>query len=167
MIAVPESLVHLLKPWADFYSHSKTTETIVTFVHVGALVLGGGAAVATDRATFRAVRGGTEHRGHHLRELALAHPFVLTGLALALVSGLLLLAADIETFFGSWIFWLKMGLIVVLLANGVFMTRAEKSLAADAGVEARGWTSLHRTAVWSVVLWFAITLAGVALVNVS
>ncbi len=167
MIAAPESLVHLLKPWADFYSHSKTTETIVTFVHVGALVVGGGAAVASDRATFRAIRGEAEHRGHHLRELSAVHPFVLTGLTLALLSGLLLLAADVDTFFGSWIFWLKMALIVVLLANGAFMTRAEKTLATDARLESPGWTALHRTAVWSVVLWFAITLAGVALVNVS
>ncbi len=166
-MAAPESLVHLLKPWADFYSHSKTTETIVTFVHVGALVLGGGAAVASDRATFRAVRAEAEHRGHHLRELSTVHPFVLTGLSLALISGLLLLAADVDTFFGSWIFWVKMAMIVVLLANGAFMMRAEKALAVDSRVESPGWAALHRTAVWSVVLWFAITLAGVALVNVS
>lgn len=166
-MSAPEALVQLTKSWNEFYSHSQLTETIVTFFHVGGLLLGGGAAVASDRATFRALRGEAEHRGHHLRELSAVHPFVLTGLTLTILSGLLLFASDVKTFFGSWIFWLKMALIVLLLLNGLFMTRAEKSLRVDERVEAPGWASLHRTAVSSVVLWFAITLLGVALVNVS
>ena len=68
-MSAPDVLVHLTKPWNDFYSHSKLAETIVTFFHVGGLLLGGGAAVASDRATFRALRGEAAHRSHHLREL--------------------------------------------------------------------------------------------------
>lgn len=166
-MSAPEALVQLTKSWNEFYSHSKTAETIVTFFHVGGLLLGGGAAVASDRATFRALRGEAEHRGHHLRELGAVHPFVLTGLAITFISGILLFASDVDTFFSSWIFWVKMALIVVLLVNGLWMTRAEKALRVDAGLESPAWGSLHRTAVSSIALWFLITLAGVALVNVS
>lgn len=166
-MSAPDALVQITKSWNEFYSHSKTAETIVTFCHVGGLLLGGGAAVASDRATFRALRGEAEHRGHHLRELAAVHPFVLTGLAITFVSGILLFASDVDTFFSSWIFWLKMALIVLLLVNGGFMTRVEKALRGDESIESPAWGRLHRTAVSSVVLWFAITLAGVALVNVS
>jgi hypothetical protein len=167
MTTAPELILHLAKPWADFYSHSRLAETVVTFAHIAGLVIGGGAAVATDRATFRALRGEAEHRGHHLRELGLVHNVVLLGLAIAFVSGLLLFASDLTTFFSSWVFWVKMVLILWLLVNGAWMMRAERALEVDADVSSPAWIRLHRTAVWSVVLWFAITLFGVALVNIS
>ena len=56
MIAPPEALVSLFQPWNDFYAHSKLAETIVTFLHVGGVLLGGGLAIAADRGTLRALR---------------------------------------------------------------------------------------------------------------
>ena len=167
MIA-PEILVRLAKPWADVYSDSKSLETIVTFVHVGALVAGGGVAIATDRSTLRALRADAPARGYHLEELSVVHRWVITGLLLATLSGLLLFAADVKTFWGSWIFWVKMALIVALLLNGLVMTRAETALrdTASPDDDAR-WSRLRTTALTSLGLWLIITLAGVALVNVA
>jgi hypothetical protein len=73
----------------------------------------------------------------------------------------------VETFLRSWVFWLKLGMICVLLGNGYAMTRAEKALREDAGEASPAWTRLRRTALASVALWYAITLAGVALANVA
>jgi hypothetical protein len=167
LITPPESLVNLLKPWADFYSHSKAAETVVTFLHIGGLLLAGGLAIAADRASLRALRLPVGQRETQMRELAAVHRWVLTGLTFVVVSGLLLLTADIETFFGSWIYWTKMGLVVLLLINGLIMTRVENGLAVDASDASPHWRTLKRTSVSSLVLWFSITFAGLALVNFS
>jgi hypothetical protein len=166
MIA-PSVLVDLVKPWADAYSNSKALATAVTFVHVAGLLFGGGLAVAADRGTLRAMRRDAGVRGSHLEELSAVHRVVLTGLALSLVSGLLLLAADLDTYFGSWIFWVKMGMVALLLANGFLMTRAERVLREKPDPESTAWARLHRASIVSLALWFAITLAGVALVNAA
>lgn len=160
-------LARLFEPWAHIYADSKTIATIVTFGHVAALLMAGGLAVATDRATLRALRLVAAERGRHLEDLAGVHRLVVGGLALSVVTGLLLFASDVETFIGSWIFWLKMTLICVLLINGYTMTRAESALRADAAESSPAWGSLRRSALVSMALWYVIALAGVALVNVA
>lgn len=160
-------LARLAEPWAHLYADSKIVATIVTFAHIASLLMAGGLAVATDRSTLRALRLAAAERGRHLEELAGVHRMVVGGLALSVITGLLLFASDVETFLGSWVFWLKMALICVLLANGYVMTRAEGALRADAAEGALAWGRLRRSALVSVGLWYAITLAGVALVNVA
>jgi hypothetical protein len=167
VITPPESLVQLLKPWADFYSHSKSAETAVEFLHIGGLLLAGGLAIAADRSTLRALRLPVSERSPHLMELASVHRWVLTGLSVIVVSGLALLTADIETFFGSWIYWTKMGLVILLLINGFMMTRIERRLALEPDDQSPQWSRLHRVSTSSLALWFTIALAGVALVNLT
>ncbi len=167
-MAPPAALVSLFQPWASAYSDSKLIATIVTFLHVAALVVGGGFAIATDRGTLRALRAGGETRARQLAELSGAHKLVVGGLVLATVSGLLLLAADFETYWGSWIFWLKMGLIVLLLLNGAVMMGAERALQRESGSgQESAWQRLRMTAISSLVLWLVITFVGVALVNAA
>lgn len=167
-MAPPAALVALFDPWASAYSDSKTLETVVTFLHVAALVVGGGLAIATDRGTLRALRAGGETRERQLAELNGAHRLVIAGLVLATISGLALAAADLKTFWGSWIFWLKMGLIVLLLVNGLAMTGAERALRRETGSgEEPAWQRLRMTAMSSLVLWLVITFLGVALVNAA
>ena len=166
-MSLPESFVQFFQPWNDYYSHSKGAETVVQFLHIGGLVLAGGFAIAMDRGTLRTVRGVIADRSQHLRELAAIHRWVITGLVVVVISGLAMLTADIETFFGSWIFWTKMGLVVVLLLNGLMMMRAETALAKDAAPASPAWVSLRRGAIVSLALWFIITALGVAIINLS
>ncbi len=156
-MAAPEILTRMVEGWASTYSHSKAVSNGVIFLHLAALLLGGGAAVAADRATVRAGSAGEAHRDHHLAELAALHPIVLSGLALAFGTGLLLFLADLDTYWTMGWFWLKLGLIAVLLGNGYAMLRAERAV--RAGVET-AWPRLKATAIASAVLWFTIVLVS-------
>ena len=92
----------------------------------------------------------------------------MIGLALSLVTGLLLFTADIDAYFGSWIFWTKLVLIGGLLANGWIMRTTEFRIGSTPNAaDPDGWSMLKRTATASIVLWFAIAFAGVALVNLG
>ena len=168
MIAPPEALVRLVEPWSQFYGDSTTVPTLVVFGHIAALMFAGGLAITLDRATLRAARGPAEFRWRQLEELRSAHRLVVVGLGLSIVTGVLLFTADLETYFGSWIYWTKIGLIVLLLLNGFRMTRIEARISStpNAADEA-GWTQLRTTAIVSLVLWFTIALAGVALVKAA
>jgi hypothetical protein len=163
----PPALATLVAPWARFYSHSKPAATIVTFLHIAPIVVGGGLAIALDRATLRVRQGEPEARARHLEELASVHRWVIAALVVSLASGLALLAADLDTFLGSLIFWVKLGLIAALLANGGIMTRVERSLRGPAGGREDQWRRLRVLAITSLVLWLTITFAGVALVNAA
>jgi hypothetical protein len=164
---LPDSIVQLFEPWNKYYSHSKGAETVVQTLHIGGMLLAGGLAVSADRGSLRTVRGVISDRSQQLRELAAVHRWVITGLVVVVISGLALLTADIETFFGSWIFWTKMGLVALLLLNGLIMLRAESALAKDSTPASPAWGSLRRGAISSLALWFIITALGVALVNLT
>jgi uncharacterized membrane protein len=166
MMAAPSVLVDLFEPWSRVYGDHTIVATVVVFAHVAALMFAGGMAITFDRATMRAVRA-PESRSRHLADLAGAHRLVVSGLALSAVSGLLLFAADVETYFVSWVYWTKMGLVVLLLVNGWNMTRIEGALRQAPTDPEPGWRRMKTSAVISVVLWFAIAFAGVALVNAA
>jgi hypothetical protein len=165
LIAPPQALISLLQPWSDFYNDSRLAETLVMFAHTAGLLVAGGIAVATDRQTLRAWRWEPANRRHHLDELTVLHRTVVINLSVTVVSGLLMLASDIETFWGSWIYWTKMGLVVLLLLNGARMVGIEKSLTGDAPSDSPRWITLRHSAAASLVLWLSTTLAGIALLN--
>jgi hypothetical protein len=179
VIVPPQFLISLAKPWADFYSDSTAATTIVTFVHVAALLFAGGAAIAADRGTLRVAGEARPDRIRHLAELRRLHRSVMIGVAAIVVSGALMLAADLEAFFGSWVYWTKMALFVALLANGYRMTRLERTLvenpASDpsdptvdrVSAESTVWRGLRGAAMTSLVLWFTVTFFGILLVNAA
>lgn len=167
IFTTPDALANFVAPWSKFYSHSKTANTIVTFLHIAPIVVGGGVAIALDRASLRLRHDEPGARERHLAELGSVHPLVLTALVISLLSGLAMLAADLDTFLGSWVFWLKMALVVALLANGAMMTRLERVLAAPGGGTSDQWGRLRGIAITSLALWLTITLAGVILTNIS
>jgi len=157
-------LAHAAASWTAWYSDSAVVRTSVNFTHIAALVGGGGAAIVEDRAMLGVLRLDEPARRGRVEAQRRAHRVVLTGLALAVVSGLLLFAADFDTYLYSRVFWLKMGLVVLLLANGVLLTRAEHAALRN---DARAWVRLRRGAAVSLTLWLLTTLAGAALPNVG
>jgi len=62
------------------------------------------------------------------------------------------------------VFWVKLALIGLLLANGFVMNRTERALAAG-GDESTLWGRLRTISMLSLTLWIATTLAGVVLTN--
>jgi uncharacterized membrane protein len=163
-MAIPELVKSLVDPWSSFYEGSKALISLARFMHLGGLLLGGGAAVTFDRASIRAVREDPVFRSHHLAMLRRVHRVVIAGLVLIALSGLMMLTADLETFAVSPLFKFKMLLVILLVANGFVITRIERTLRPEAPL---GWTALGVTSRISAVLWFAIVLAGSVLVLVA
>jgi uncharacterized membrane protein len=157
-------LARLVEPWNGLYADSKAVATTVMFFHLVPLLIAGGAALTADRATIRASRASVEDRTRQLGELARTHAIVLVGLALSFISGVLLFLSDVDEFLGSPWFWVKLGIVGLLLANGFVMTRTERALA-NGGDEGVLWGRLRTISVLSLTLWIATTLVGVALTN--
>ena len=157
----------MVEPWARVYRDHTSVETGVAFAHIAGLLAAGGFAVAADRATLRAAKGGPELRQVHLSELGAIHRPVLIGLIVVALSGVLLFTADIETYAVSVAFWVKMGLIALLLVNGLRLSRAEAALRSGQTEPSVGWRKLRGAAIASLVLWFTVTLAGTFLTNAA
>jgi hypothetical protein len=157
-------LSHLLESWTSLYANHATLRTGIEFMHIGGLVAGGGCAITADLATITAAREGSAARTTQLLMLKRTHRLVVLGLIALVISGLLLFAADVQTFLYSRIFWLKMGLMVLLLINGALLLVGERQVKRG---EAHAWARLHHTATASLILWFLTTLAGAALPNIG
>jgi hypothetical protein len=163
-LGIIDVLSHLLESWVSLYANHAALRTGIEFLHIGGLVAGGGCAITADLATISAVRNGSATRTTQLHLLKRTHRIVVLGLAALVISGLLLFAADVETFLYSRIFWLKMGLMVLLLINGALLLAGERQVRRG---EPRAWARLHHTATASLILWFLTTLAGAALPNIG
>ena len=157
-------LSQLIESWVSLYANHAALRTGIEFMHIGGLVAGGGCAITADLATITAVRDGSAARTTQLHLLKQTHRIVVLGLVALAMSGLLLFGADVQTFLYSRIFWLKMGLMVLLLINGLLLLRGERQVQRG---EPHAWARLHYTAVASLVLWFLTTLAGAALPNIG
>lgn len=161
-----------LAPWQAAYGDSTVISTTVTTVHVVALVFGAGLAIAADRATLRNASKSESDRLHLLQEIGATHRPVLIALAAMFASGVALAAADIKTFAQSPVFWLKLGLIALLLLNGAVLERTESALRKGNSLAILSpmrsgimWKRMRRSAVYSIALWTATIIAGTVLVN--
>jgi hypothetical protein len=159
-VVLPATLVDAAGAWATIYSNHAALRIGVLFCHFAGLVAGGGLAVAADRGTLRLARRSEAERAAHLDELHAIHRVVISGLALTFASGILMVGADLEAILGSRVYWAKMALVALLIANGATMQRAERAARA---VPLEGWPRLHRAAMLSLVLWFLIVFAGTVL----
>jgi hypothetical protein len=164
-VNVLESLVTLCEPWATLYGNSTVLSVLLTFIHLGAMMVGGGLALSADRLVLATpAGGGTSARSDALRGVAQAHRPVVIALVCSAISGGLQLAADLEALAVNRVMWVKFGLLLALLINGLMMLRDERLLVSNAA-HPTALTALKRRAVTSAVLWFAILLAGVGLMQ--
>ena len=162
MGALAEWLGSMLAPWSDVYSSSSPLEIAVMFLHLGGVMAAGGLAFTLDRAVLGSGRSGGASRSDLARDLHAAHGAVLAGLAVVLISGIALTAADPTVFLVSRVYWVKMAVVVVLLANGWLLKRAGEDLLAapdDPGAFGR----LRASAIRSGALWALALLSGIAL----
>jgi uncharacterized membrane-anchored protein len=164
-------LEHALAPWQSAYSNSKVVSTSITAVHLIALLFGGGLAIAADRGTFRALRAGSAERARQLSELHSTHRPVLIALAFLFVSGVLQAAADVKTFATAPAFYIKLGLVALLVVNGAVLTLTETALGRDAALadstRSPLWSRLRASTYCSLALWTATLVAGVVLQNAT
>ena len=153
-----------LENWTSFYSNHAVIRTFIGFLHIGGLVLGGGCAIAADRAILLASKRNTAEKSGQVEALRGTHRIVLISLGIVIASGLLLFASDSDNFLHSVLFWVKMGLILALMVNGFLLVRAERRAETDI---VGAWRSLTITSTISVALWMLTTLAGAALPNIG
>lgn len=155
--------------WQALYGDSALLSTAITTLHLLALLLGGGLAIAADRATLRAAGWGAGARTHHLRELDRMHPPVVVALATLFLTGAMMAAADLERYLAAPAFWVKMALVALLLANGGLLVRYGRQLirAEDDLGRARLWRRMRAGSVASLTLWAATLIAGEVLVGLA
>ncbi len=168
MTSLLKTLEHILAPWQSAYSDSKVISTIVVGAHVLAMFIGGGFAIAADRKTLQALRADAGERTRQLFELHQIHRPVLISMAVMLVTGFMLAAADVKTFATAPMFWIKIALVVSLMVNGAVLVKAEEALRKGgmlADVAQRRWGRLRTVSWMSLVLWSATLIAGVILQN--
>ena len=160
---VVATLSGVAKPWADLFGQSAPLAIGLLFLHLGAMLVAGGLAVSADRQVLR-LRRWPERRAFVLDELAGVHRPVIAGLVVVIGSGSAMALADVETFLPSPIFWVKMGLLMALLLNGLRLQRAEARVQLDT-IDDRAWSRLNSSAAISLALWLLLTLCGVLLMN--
>ena len=176
MLSIPDvgQIDAFAEPWRRLFAHSPLLSTVILFGHLGGLLAAGGLTVAADRATLRLDPRDDVDRRRHLTELEQLRTPVWIAFAVALLCGALLFLADVEAFAASAIFWTKMGLVMLLVANAVATSRMDRALRrdADAGalqatpdLHARRWRRRRAGALAIAVLWFGLVLAGTALAS--
>lgn len=160
------SAAELTAPWTSVYDDSPWLQTAVLFLHLAGVLVGGGYALVADQATIRAAQAMSwTRRRRQLALLRRTHAPVLLGLGVAAVSGVLLLAADVERYGTSPAFWIKMALVALLLTNGAVLGRCERHLRALGEEAGHGWSPLRAAAMRSMSLWMAVLLAGTYLLT--
>jgi hypothetical protein len=166
-MSIVKTLADAAEPWAKLYKDSKPVQIGVMFTHLSALVVGGGLAVTKDREVIRAVHDGTAGPALVTTERAVIHRTVIGALVVLALSGLALLAADLETYLVSPVYWSKMTLVALLLINGAWMVRVESRLVADPRPGQPAWGTLCSVSRASAALWLSIVLLGVWLENAA
>jgi uncharacterized membrane protein len=157
---MPDALSTVMNWWTVFYGDHTAVSGTIRYLHLAGIMIGGGTALAADRLVIGA-RATAEGRARVLLALQEAHRVVLPSLAAVGVTGVLMFAADTETFLASRTFAVKLAGVLLLVVNGGALVSAERGIR-RAGTE-RSWVRLSAVARISTALWLLVLMLGVLL----
>jgi hypothetical protein len=161
-MTMPVAASTALTWWSSYYGNHQTLSLGIRYVHLAALVVGGGAAITFDQQLRKARRAGDAARAVSLDLLDGSHRIVIPSLTLIVFSGILMTAADFETYMASRVFWTKIALILLLVINGSVLVTGERL--ARRGDAQTAWRRLGVTSRTSQILWLLIVLVSCWLV---
>jgi hypothetical protein len=145
--------------WSAYYADHQMVSLVIRYVHLAALMIGGGTALAIDRVVLGSARARTEDRRRAaFTALRGSHRVVVPALAVVTISGILMTVADWTTFETSRLFWIKMLSFLFLVLNGAALVSAERAFArtGDLGI----WKRLVAASAVSCVLWLFVLWIG-------
>ena len=132
---------------------------LIRYLHLAALMIGGGTALAIDRVVLGTARTRTEDRRRAAwQALQGSHRVVVPALAVVAITGVLMTAADWSTFEASRLFWSKMIAFGLLIANGAALVAAERRYSQTTDVQM--WRRVILASGASVLLWLLILWIG-------
>jgi len=148
-------LASIFSGWSSYYGDHQTVSVTIRSLHLLALVVGGGAAVTADRRVLTSRR--SPLLAEALAYMHRSHRIVIAAFAVIVVTGLLMALADVPTYSVSTLFWTKMSLVALLVANGGFLTFAsDRARASDSPWRGR----LIAGSAISLLLWLVIVYAS-------
>ena len=147
--------------WGSYYGDHQLVSVAIRFLHLAGLVLGGGTALYADRQLLRAGRREPEQQETVLAMLHRSHKYVVSWIFAVAITGAAMTAADTQTFLVSEVYWIKMALVGLLMANGAALLYLERRTARIG--TAAAWPSLVAAASASAVLWLATLFMGTLL----
>jgi hypothetical protein len=148
--------------WASTYSDHRILSVSIRFLHIIGLVVGGGTAMVTDRSILRAARGSADQRASAIGLLARSHLTVVPALVLVVLTGVLLSASDLNTFFASPVYWVKLALVALLFVNGAGIVAAERLARRQDAWKRLAFGSAASLALWVVLLFVGTLLTAAA-----
>lgn len=147
------SLSQSLAGWSNYYGNHQALSVTIRYVHFAALLVGGGTALALDRQVLRLHRAAPVVRDATFTMLNAAHAVVIVSLVSIVMSGLLMAAADVDTYLASPTFWTKMVLVTLLVVNGAVLARAGRESAAVANRRRLAMASGLSLALWLSIVY--------------
>jgi len=145
--------------WSAYYSDHQMVSLLIRYLHLAALMVGGGTALAIDRVVLGTARTRTDDRRRAaFTAIKGSHRVVVPALAVVTASGILMAAADWDTFVASRLFWIKMISFGLLVVNGIALVAAERAYAKDTDVTM--WRRVVLASGTSCLLWLLILWIG-------
>lgn len=158
-MALPEFLTSAATAWSAYYSDHQLVSVAIRYLHIAGTVVGGGQALAVDRDLLAQFRHASDTRQSTLARLRGSHRIVVPALALVALTGLLMTAADLDTFLDSNLYRFKIAFVILLGINGGLLLAAETALARREGDAA--WRRLALASGASMLLWLVTLFTGV------
>lgn len=145
--------------WSAYYSDHQMVSLLIRYLHLAALMIGGGTALAIDRVVLGTARTSTDDRRRAaFTAMQGSHRVVVPALVIVTASGVLMAAADWDTFVASRLFWAKMISFGLLVINGMALVAAERAYAKE--TEVSMWRRVVLASGASCVLWLLILWIG-------